>query len=134
MDIKYRAWDKARNEMYYPAMLTRKYIRNKDENSGMYISRYTGDNPEDSILMQFSGLIDVNGNDAYIGDIIEFATTEGKVLTHIIEWSDEWCCLCIGQFPYYRLHESGFIQPSKLVFNILGNKYSNPELLNKVIK
>lgn len=56
-------------------------------------------------------LVDLNGTVACIGDIIEYATTEGRVVDGMeIKWDETNLCVCIGSFPYYRLMESAFIQ------------------------
>lgn len=81
-------------------------------------------------IMQFTGLLDKNGKEAYYGDIIEHSTTEGGIFRRIISWDDELQCTMIDGFPYYRLHESGYIQPSKLVFEIIGNIYETPDLVS----
>ncbi len=66
---------------------------------------------------------------AFYGDIIRYATTEGTVFIKHLWWSEELQSTMIGNFPYYRLHESAFIQPSRLQFEIIGNIIDNPELL-----
>lgn len=85
--------------------------------------------PEKWEIRQFTGLKDNNGKDAYYGDIIVHSTTEGGIFRRVISWSDELQCTMIDNMPYYRLHESGYIQPSKLEFEIIGNIHQNPELL-----
>lgn len=96
-------------------------------NGGVYMG--------ESIDMQFTGLRSWDGNsaipakDAYYGDIIVFTNTEGQRFTHQLWWSDELHCTMVGPMPYYKLHESGFIQPSKLEFEIIGNIHENPELV-----
>lgn len=78
---------------------------------------------ESLVITQCTPLIDANGKECYIGDIIEFQTTEGDLFTHTIEWSNELCCVMVGQMPYSKVYESGYIQPSRLVFKIVGNKF-----------
>lgn len=67
--------------------------------------------------------------EAYYGDIIRFSNTEGRIFVKQLWWSEELQCTMVGNMPYYRLHESGYIQPSKLVFQIIGNIHDNPEIL-----
>lgn len=85
---------------------------------------------------QFTGLysashsfIERPNERAYFGDIIKFVTTDGTVLIKELSWSNELCCVMVGNIPYNKLYESGFIQPSKLEFEIIGNVHDNPELL-----
>lgn len=67
--------------------------------------------------------------EAYIGDIIKFGSTEGKIYTKEIKWNDKLCCICFGNVSYEELYDSAFHQPSKIRFEILGNIFENPELL-----
>lgn len=59
--------------------------------------------------------------EAYYGDNIRFVDTDGRTFVKELWWSEELQCTMVGNLPYYRLHESGYIQPSKLVFQIVGN-------------
>lgn len=56
-------------------------------------------------------LIDLKGRRACIGDTIRFANTEGHVTEHNkISWDEINLCICIGQSPFYKLMQSGYIQ------------------------
>lgn len=94
---------------------------------GFYISNRAGMpwayhvRPETISL--FTGLIAIDGEEAYYGDIIKFYDTEGVEYVHKILWSEELHCTMIGTIPYQKLFESGFIQPSKLLFTIIGNQF-----------
>lgn len=78
---------------------------------------------------QSTGLKDKNGKEAFLGDIIRFTDTEGRVFVKELSWSADLCCVMVGNSSYQRLHESGFIQPSVLEFELIGNIHDNPELL-----
>jgi len=81
-------------------------------------------------LGQFSGLISKTGVDAYYGDIIEFQNTEGHRLVKSLSFCVKTQSTMIGEnWTYNDLCNSGFIQPSVLEFDIIGNVYDNPELL-----
>lgn len=67
----------------------------------------------------FSGLFATDGTPAKTGDKIRFVTTEGQVLEHVIWYSNNYQCIMVGPVPYFKLYESGFIQPSKLRFEIV---------------
>jgi uncharacterized phage protein (TIGR01671 family) len=57
-EIKFRAWDKKRNEMLIPDGLT---------------NPVNSLNPDVFVHMQFTGLKDVHGKEIYEGDIVDFA-------------------------------------------------------------
>lgn len=90
--IKFRAWCPANNEMYLP---NDGYEFWCDNNSIGFYPRYNTDELQDFntipaehekeiIVMQFTGLHDKNGKDAYHKDIV----ASGKK-HYIIEWQDE---------------------------------------------
>lgn len=59
-------------------------------------------------------LIDLKDRRACIGDTIRFANTEGHVTEHNkIVWDEINLCICIGQSPFYKLMQSGYIQSVK---------------------
>lgn len=125
-EIKFRAWHKSAPKAEYK--MTYWKLGSGLDRSVFYDSAVSGEFGPGAV-MQFTGLKDINEKDSYYGDIIEHSTTEGGIFRRVLSWSDELCTLMVDNFPYYRLHESGYIQPSKLEFEIIGNIYENPELL-----
>ncbi len=94
-----------------------------------YVRQFTG-------LKSSDGYIGLPIKDAYFGDIIRFFNTDGnEIKTEIIWYELE---LCIGfrrlsdGFVYTQrtFNDSGYFQPSKIQFEIMGNIYENPELIN----
>jgi len=79
-------------------------------------------------LMQHTGLKDKNGNEIYEGDIVKFQESYGKEEPEInignIEYSEMATSYLInwGNSHYQHLNE--------VEFEIIGNIYENPELLN----
>ena len=73
--------------------------------------------------------------DAYFGDIIRFYNTDGKEINaEIIYYKEEECIgfrrLSDGYvYTQAIFNNSGYFQPSKIQFQIIGNNYENPELL-----
>ena len=122
-DIKFRAWDKKKNNWFgdYGADL---YI----ELNGTINFGWNGETMDDYtgriILMQYTGMKDKNGIEIYEGDIL-FHPLQGKRQVY---------------YPYsehvasYGLRDidSGFgstLQDSHAVWEVIGNIYENKELL-----
>jgi hypothetical protein len=86
-------------------------------------------------VSQFTGLQSSDGGcglpvkDCYFGDIIEFFDTDGGKHVAEVKWNNELMGVQIGDTMYLRFYESGYFQPSKLEFQIIGNVIDNPELL-----
>ena len=70
-------------------------------------------------VSQFTGLISLKQEKAFYGDVISFQTTEGKEMTKELWFCTDKQSLMVGNFTYYELAQSGFIQPTKLEFEIL---------------
>lgn len=125
-DLKFRAWDKKNNRIFYPNSLmnftnphkcTYAVQHHKD---GSLTSSY------DCILMQWTGLFDKNGVEIYEGDIViepfwwwgcgRVVLDEkynGQLLRWVIEMAD-------GS-KIYNYWEFDKIK-------VIGNRYENPEL------
>lgn len=72
-------------------------------------------------IMQFTGLKDKNGTDIFEGDIIQYSN------------SDETSSKLLVTFDYgmfYAVNDDLWHYISKNAYNIIGNKFENPELLN----
>jgi len=137
--IKFRAWDKDDNIMFYPDKLWHNI------NLGLKVD--TGYNfkngniikvdYEKVILMQYTGLHDKNGVDIYEGDIVRL-TTKG---TSVYDMSDELALQNIRIIAYddnecrfnWARSKSGTCfcknNAEKDCFEVIGNKWENPELL-----
>ena len=123
-EIKFRAWDKSSNRMYYDNPIIR----------GFHCLK-----PEESIApMQYTGLNDKNGKEIYEGDLIsrlrhEEESNWGSKLVHKPEYTIRVVfnegCFCdadTGQ-PLGNILKS--IVTHKIEYEVIGNIYENPELI-----
>jgi hypothetical protein len=86
----------------------------------------------DLVMMQFTGLKDKNGKEIYEGDIItnetEIVVSEYGVLDYTGEFQKTKCSVTYNShFCMFNLTED--VHHGK--FEVIGNIYKNPELLNK---
>jgi hypothetical protein len=118
---KYRIWDNDNcvfDRIDFSDL--EKTISTLDTIRDYFSSQYLKDNPE--FLQKFTGLKDKKGKDWYDGDIVK--TYEGGP-PHKTFWDDKamgWKIECITNGRIYNIHEG--------LFEIIGNIYENPELLN----
>lgn len=83
--------------------------------------------PETAVLMQFTGLLDKNGKEIWEGDIV--SGFEGRV-TGQIAWSTEDTAFWMFGGTLEKLTHGEFLSPEYIEnFEVIGNTYSNPELL-----
>ncbi|WP_300560797.1 YopX family protein [Companilactobacillus sp.] len=124
--IKFRAWDK-RTECYlydiqdaYDTLSG--FVKYDDGENADYNEDCFGAflNNKRYDVEQFTGLTDVNGNDIYVGDIVE-ATIDGAVQADKYLVKNVWD-------PHVWTEESdGYYAVSKM--KVQGNVHENPELL-----
>lgn len=115
--IKFRAWDKELNTMH-------------DWN---YLSGWT---PRDwgksgVNVMQFTGLLDKNGKEIYEGDILQVAGNYKYEVAFILDDEDEEKVSGFGLLA--PIQGRKFLIDSFAINNgeIIGNIYSNPELIRQ---
>jgi uncharacterized phage protein (TIGR01671 family) len=130
--IKFRAWDKDEKTMLYAGVHDRNwYATPKNDAGGCHTIR--GKMPEDRTcleMMQFTGLLDKNGKEIYEGDVlsgwmegIKDGKTNKIVIYSQVVWSDgQWLGLHPESHQSLRQWHTGKCE-------IIGNIYSNPELL-----
>ena len=118
---KFRAWDKETKTMNGMAEI----YRNRNQEIEL--------RPRDVniILMQSTGLKDKNGKEIFEGDILE--VTDKHNWLEVVSYSQEKAMFVteeinrefkVPESPLYDLSDSTFLK-----FEVIGNIYENPELL-----
>ena len=117
-EIKFRAFDKKENEMFYSSM----YQDKTSMAHGLKNFLSECSDIEDT-LMQYTGLKDKNGVEIYEGDIIEYMTGQLKHIPtkHKVTWLEDEARFSFGcktntQYMFYNTV-------------VIGNIYENPELI-----
>ena len=109
-EIKFRAWDKENKEMVDLDFVGEDVIK---------ISNGEWENKENFIVMQHLWAFDLNGNYVYEGDIVEYRPNEYWIVT------ERYFEIGIESLDGYFM----MFQESGLDFEVVGNIYENPELL-----
>lgn len=123
-EIKFRAWDKEKEMMFNPSSVNWKsgtlWVCNVNGENRL---EYELINPK-AELMQFTGLLDKNGEEIYEGDIVK---TKYQPKAQMI-WEDEEACFAfltiddvVKDNKMYGFHD--------MEVEIIGNIYENPDLL-----
>lgn len=126
-DIKFRAWDKA---------LKRWTNYSIDDDLLMFYDKHaecweTDREGERFILCQYTGLKNINGEEIYEGDIVK-AVSFSKWIG-VAKYSDENQAFIFDDLDKkYRGKSTVFMNQFDDGFEILGNIYENPELLEEV--
>lgn len=114
--IRFRVWSKREKRMLHNVEQCEEYCKGC---FGHYLSD-CGDCYE---IMQFTGLKDKSGKEIYEGDIFK---VEGFERPRIIKWNEK-----LARFDLYNVWGDRLIDLSAEIehYEIIGNIYQNPELL-----
>lgn len=132
-EIKFRVWNGS--EMVYDIMVGKFGVfyvnpsnNGLDEKDSASITPFNTKYPDDSPVMQFTGLKDKNGKDIYEGDILGCETLKGIIPGWVIVYSNE--------YSGFRMRQVDRIKPTNVQnknafcrYPVIGNIYENPELL-----
>lgn len=123
-ELKFRAWATKSGKMIdlkaiTPLALDKRIL---DDGDGLFIPFR-----DDIILMQFTGLLDRNGEEIYEGDIVRYDFGAPRADHGPVEWSAEECGWMLRRISSstVRIHK-----PLSKHFEVIGDIHKNPELLS----
>lgn len=132
MKLKFRAWYVLAEEMIDEILMisfVRKEILGKfsDGSTSVPLKFEDKRNGEDVVLMQSTGLFDINGKEVFVGDIVK--CTRGCL--HEVHLEKEYGGTFIGGMPavYLKGLSEGYAWTG--YEEIIGNVYENKELLEE---
>jgi uncharacterized phage protein (TIGR01671 family) len=130
-EIKFRAWCKPENKMYYLDNINRVFVLSNDLSWDLGDASYEWEvdgakyhptiKEKNDVLMQYTGLKDKNGKEIYENDILK---AHG-----IVKWNDKeyrWSAIDLSWNDKREWHDLDYLTSP---FEIIGNIYENPELL-----
>lgn len=129
MKPKFRAWDKRFSEFvedFFVSEDGKIYKKSTNTGYGIAISRETSDKV---ILMQSTGLFDRNGKEIFEGDILA-CETDDEVINVNVFWDEEHALFMFESKKYNEQEPlAELVENNTYPFEIIGNIYENPELL-----
>ena len=123
-EIKFRAWNKFTKEM--------KSVDRLRFDAPIMEIQFMGNtypytpNPDDLILMQYTGLKDKNGKEIYEGDIISYRFSKYSTRKYIVKYSSNAFVLNRVDRPQESLNVF-----APMSCKVIGNIYGNKDLLNE---
>jgi len=115
-EIKFKAWNKEANRFSKPFTLKSDVLNYTDDDGLGIVKSLTNE-----IILQYTGLKDKNGKEIYEGDVLK---AHG-----IVTWNDteyRWSAIDLNWNDKREWHDLDYLTSP---FEIIGNIYENPELI-----
>lgn len=125
-EIKFRAWDK----------VNRRWVEAGENLLGTLIywknNSIIATRNENFELIQYTGLLDKNGKEIYEGDIVEYGGTDRGWVSSLYSGKFEVRANLISGIELVGFFDQQYTKLDDFFnqFEVIGNIYENPELLN----
>ena len=110
-------------------------------NQGGGVNSFNG--IKDDIVMQFTGLLDKNRKEIYVGDILQVQTQNGRIENYTVVWGihrremksgwtvdiPSFSFVNSDSFPAFPIVNNYLNGHDLEIIEVIGNIYENPELL-----
>ena len=131
-ELKFRAYDKVKNCMYYSDNLPDMFFFGHDRKNKMYLSKAVWDKDDETYysdtistdVMQYTGLKDRDGKEIYEGDVVEVEEWRTKSDKNGSHW--KWYVYAVS------FQNQQWLPDDLDGARIIGNIYENPELLEEI--
>ena len=123
--FKFRVWNKENKKLYDWDFLE----KTKGENTFFWVMHQAQNDCKNNILMQCTGLKDKNGKLIYEGDIVKDKCSEAVATIEYLPYTFSLMAHIRGMDDYLPLEDICYALEVATPFEVIGNIYENPELL-----